>query len=207
MKMPFNSGIKPRSSAMSNFRVLSKSKLYWLAMVLAGVSGLNTLSCRNSNEAGTLYLRSCETGRLVGPIQMSSGQALPALDEKAYIIADPTESELELRAILLESTGYESVYLDFHIDDTIETIQQMLRHRIGGKAPFIRVEDVDALITTKISAEESAYDVLFKIAAKAKARICIEDGTVVLSRNELAELTRPNTTTNDMVARRERPSR
>ena len=193
---------------MSDSRVLSKGKSCWCAVVLVGVSVLSTLSCRVSEEAGTFYLRSCETGRLIGPIQMAPGQALPALDEKTYIIADPTESELELRAILLESTGYESSYFDFHIDETIETIRQMLKYRIGDKAPPIRVEDVDALITTKISGEESAYDALLNIAAQAEARVFIEDGEVILSRKKLTELANLDVTTSEVVATTsERPSR
>ena len=46
---------------------------------------------------------------------------------------------------------------------------------------------MDALITMEISGKEPAYDVLFNIAALAKARIFIEDGTVVLSRKNLTE--------------------
>jgi hypothetical protein len=44
------------------------------------------------------------------------------------------------------------------------------------------------LSTMDIGDKEPAYDALFNIATKAKARIFIEDGAVVLSRKKLTEL-------------------
>ena len=96
-------------------------------------------------------------------------------------------SELEVRKRLLESVGYESAYFDCEVDDVVETIQHMLKHRMGDKAPAVQIEDVNASITMNVSGKEPAYDVLFNIAAKAKARIFIEDGAVILSRNKLRE--------------------
>lgn len=156
-----------------------------------------------------LYLRDYQTGRLIGPLSLKPGSLLPPLDKETYIVADPTESELEIRKRLRESFGYESKYFDSTVDDVIELIQHLLELRLGETAPPVRIERVsaDALITMEISKEEAAYDVLFKIAARAKARIFIEDGAVILSQRKPREITTLEATTNETAARRELPSR
>ena len=88
---------------------------------------------------------------------------------------------------MLDANLYENHYLDYDVVDVIGTIRQMLKHRMGDKAPAFQVEDFDAIITMDITAGEPAYDVLFRIAAKAKARVFIEDGAVILSRKKLTE--------------------
>ncbi|MHC4146239.1 MAG: hypothetical protein ACYSUD_15830, partial [Planctomycetota bacterium] len=185
---------------MSNCRVMLKSRFRWYFLVLVGIAVLATLSCRVSREVDPFYLRSRETGRLVGPIHLTSGHPLPLLDKGAYVVARPAEFELATRKLLLEAKLYESHHFDNDVDEVIETIRQMLKHRIGEKAPTLRVEDVDALITMDIGADEPAYDVLLRIAAKAKARVFIKDGAVVLSRKRLTELTNLDATTSEAVA-------
>lgn len=146
----------------------------------------------NSTRANQFYLRDYQTGRLIGPISLTPGYLLPLLNKKNYIVADPTESELEVRKCLLESKGYESHYIDIPVDEVVETLNRMLKHQLGDKAPPMRVE-VPAesrlpLLTMEITAEDPAYDVLCSIAARAKLRIFVEDGAVVLSQKPLKEL-------------------
>lgn len=133
------------------------------------------------------YLRVYQTGRLIGPLSLEPGSLLPPLDKETYIVANPTESELEVRKRLRESVGYESVYFDCTVDDVIDYVKRTLKRRLGEKAPAVRVEDVDALITMEISGKESAYEVFFRLAAKASARVFIENGAVILSRKKLKE--------------------
>jgi hypothetical protein len=164
-----------------------------VAIVIAGLVAMGTLCCRPSKEVETFYLRASETGRLIGPVSLTPGHPLPPLDEQAYIVAaDPTPSELEVRRRLVESKGYESHYIDIPPDEVVETINMMLKHRLGDKAPLIRVEAATEtklpLITMDISGQEPAYDVLCNIAAKAKLRIFVEDGAVVLSAKPLREM-------------------
>ncbi|MBL7185140.1 MAG: hypothetical protein ISS70_02355 [Phycisphaerae bacterium] len=160
----------------------------------------------NHATTNAFYLRIYQTGRLIGPLSLKPGSLLPPLDKETYIVANPTESELEIRKCLRESFGYESKYFDCTVVEVIEIIRKMVKHRLGDKAPDVRIEDVDALITMEITGKEAAYDVLFNIAAQAKARVFIEDGAVVLSRKKLREIAALEVTTNDMVARRELPS-
>jgi hypothetical protein len=139
-----------------------------------------------------LYLRDYQTGRLIGPISLTPGYLLPVLDGKEYIVAGPAQSELDLRKRLLESKGYESHYIDIPPDEVVETINMMLKHRLGDKAPLVRVEAAAEtklpLITMDISGDEPAYNVLCNIAARAKLRIFVEDGAVILGQKPLKEL-------------------
>ena len=150
--------------------------------IIGALAGVGTLCCRETKEVESFYLRSCETGRLIGPIRLAPGYLLPPLSKKAYIVADPTESEIDVRNFLLKALAYETHHIDCTVDDVIETIHHMLKRRLGDKVPPFRIEGVDALITIHISGEASAYDVLCDIAAMTKAHIFIEDGAVVLSR-------------------------
>jgi hypothetical protein len=175
--------------------------------MILGIFGFNSLSCRVSNEVDTLYLRCCDTGRLVGPIYLTPGHTLAISDKGNYIVTRPAEFELVTRKLLLETKLYESHHFDNEVEDMIQMIRQMLRNRIGDKTPVFRVDDVHALITMDIHPEEPAYEVLFRIAAKAQTRVFIEDDAVILSRKKLTELANPDVTTSDMVARHERPSR
>jgi hypothetical protein len=129
------------------------------------------------------------------------------LDRGAYVVAKPSEFELATRKLLLDATLYESEHFDNDVEETIGTIRQMLKHRIGDEIPVFRVDDVYDPISMKIGAEEPAYEVLLRIAAKAKARIFIEDGAVVLSPEKLRELANLDPTTSDTVAKRELPFR
>ena len=167
-------------------------KKYAIATIIAaGLIGLGTLCCRPSKSTDGFYLRSCRTGRLIGPVPLKPGHLLPPLDEQKYIVADPTDSELEIRRCLLGTTGYESHYIDCNLADVIEMINQMLKHRLGDNAPPFRIESEDTslppLITMDIT-EESAYEVLCKIAAKAQVHILVENGAVVLSQKKFREL-------------------
>jgi hypothetical protein len=162
------------------------------AIIAAGLIGLGILSIRLSKPSGTLYLRSCRTGRLIGPVSLKPGNPLPLLDEQKYVVAEPAESELGVRSCLLETTGYESHYIDCELADVVETINMMLKHRLGDKAPPVRIEPEDTpvrpLITIDIT-NESAYDVLCNIAAKAQVHVLVENGAVILSQREFDEVT------------------
>ena len=142
------------------------------------------------SATGTFYLRSCKTGRLIGPVSLKPGSVLPSLDDKNYIIANPTESELSVRKCLLETNTFESHY-NVTLPAFIETINKMLKHRLKDKAPLIRIdipkETRLPIIETSIY-EEPAYEVLCRIAAITQVRISIEQGEVVLSQKELKEV-------------------
>ncbi len=161
------------------------------AIIAVGVIGLGILGCRPSKPSDTFYLRSCSTGRLIGPVSLKAGHLLPPLDEQQYIIADPTESELGVRSCLLGTTGYESTYIDCNLADVVEMFNKMLKHRLGEKAPPVRIESEGTwqppLITMNIT-KESAYDVLCNIAAKAQVHVLFKDGAVILSQREFREM-------------------
>jgi hypothetical protein len=160
-----------------------------LLTIVAGLIGLSTLGCKPSKEeAETFYLRSCKTGRLIGPIRLTSGHSLPSLDEQNYIVAEPTDSELQIRKILLETIGGESHYSDCVVDDVIKMVRHQLKRRLDDKAPPIRLDDVEALVTMDISREDSAYDALCNVAALAKVHLFIEDGAAILSSKPLKEM-------------------
>ena len=156
--------------------------------IIAVLIGLGTFGCKPSKRAETIYLRSCETGRLIGPIRLSPGHRLPSLDEQNYIVANPTDAELEIRKILLETSGGESHYIDCEVDDVIKMVRHQLKRRLGDKAPTIRLDGVEALVTMDIHREDSAYDALCNVAAMTKTHLFIEDGAAVLSSKPLKEM-------------------
>ena len=165
--------------------------------IIACSVGLNVLSCKHSKEkTEAIYLRSCETGRLIGPIRLSPGHRLPPLDEKNYVIASPTDSELEIRQMLIETCGGESHYIDCEVDEVLLLVRYRLKRRLEDKAPPIRLDGVEALVTMDISPEQSMYDVLCNVASMAKARLFIEDGVVVLSSKPLEEVAAEESDTN-----------
>jgi hypothetical protein len=137
---------------------------------------------------------------------MTPDHPLAPLDKGNYVVAIPTESELDIRKRLLDTKLYENHYRDCEVVEVVGTIRQMLEHRMGDKAPVFRVEHLDALITIDIAGTESAHDVLFDIAARANARVFIENGEVILSRRKLAELASLDPTTSETVAKHELPS-
>jgi len=159
-----------------------------IVMIAGVIFCMTTLGCKSSNQVGAFYLRACDSGRLIGPIESTPGYRLPPLDGNAYIVAKPEKSELEIRKCLSESIGYRSAYFDCIVENVVNEMNLSLKHRMGEEAPPVRAEGVDGLITMDIGDEESAYDILCRIAAKAKVRIFIEDGTVVLSRKKYSEL-------------------
>jgi len=166
------------------------------AIITAGLIGLGILFCfRPSKPIEKFYLRSCRTGRLIGPVILKPGHLLPPLDGQKYIIADPTELELEVRKCLLGTTGYESHYIDCDLADVVETINMMLKHRLGDKAPSVQIDSENSslppLITMDIT-EEPAYNVLCNIAAKAQVHVLIEKGEVILSQKEFKEISGKN---------------
>lgn len=163
----------------------------------------------DKEAANVFYLRVYQTGRLIGPLSLTHGTLLPPLDKETYIVVNPTKSELEIRQRLLDSFGYESAYSDCEAGEVIGLIEKMMKHRLGEDAPDVRIEDIDALISMRVGADESAYEALFRIAAKVNARVFIEDGTVILSRKGVTELTNSEVTTSDTdtATRRGLPSR
>ena len=163
-------------------------RIPFVLTIIACSLGLSALGCKPSNEAETIYLRSCETGRLIGPIRLTPGHRLPSLDEQNYIVASPTDAELEIRRTLLETSGGESHYIDCEVDDVIKMVRHQLKRRLGDKAPPIRLDGVEALVTMDIHREDSAYDALCNVAAMTKTHLFIEDGAAVLSSKPLKEM-------------------
>jgi hypothetical protein len=174
-----------------------------------------TASRAKADDAGKategFYLRDYQTGKLIGPLSLNAGSLLPPLDKRTYIVADPTESELAIRKILLETNLYQSVYLDCEISDIFGDIGRMLKKRLGDKAPPIRIERLDEsklpLVSIEMSGRDIAHDMLFDMAARARARIFIEDGAVILSRKKPTETANLDITTSERVARRGLPFR
>jgi len=166
-------------------------KKYAIALIIgAGLIGLGVFFYRPARPANSFYLRSYQTGRLIGPIQLKTGYLIPQLDEPNYIVAEPTKSELEVRKCLLQTSLFESNYFDVSLTEVINTVNLMLKHRLGEKAPPVQVEligkSVEPLMTMSIGKEEkSAYDELCNIAAEAKFRLHVENGTIILSQKEL----------------------
>ena len=154
--------------------------------------------------ASGLYLRDYQTGRLIGPLSLEPGSLLPPLDKETYIVANPTESELAIRKHLLETNLHESAYFDCTIAHVIGDINRTLESRLGDKAPPVLLERLDEsklpVVTLEMSGKEVAHDVLFDIAARARARIFIENGEVVLSRKKLREIASLEITTSGLVA-------
>ena len=160
-----------------------------------GLTCLSNVCCKPSKEAKTFYLRSSKTGRLIGPIRLTPGNPLPPLDEQTYIVADPTESELKVRK-LLETLTYESHYVDEQVDRAVETINRILKHRLGDKAPPVQYEGTEGFFPDTITMDLTkmpVYDALCDIAAEAKVRIFVEDGAVVLSAKPLREMANKHT--------------
>ena len=153
----------------------------WLALIPA-----------ESTSTNKFYLRACQTGRLIGPFPLKPGYLLPQLHEKTYIVANPTESELHVRECLLQTPLFESYYImyDCTLPRIVGEINIILKKHLGDKAPPVKIEHMDmvSLITTKLPPEESAYDVLCDLAAKAQLRIFVENGEIVLSSKKYKEI-------------------
>jgi hypothetical protein len=148
---------------------------------------------KSSRTANSFYLRSCQTGRLIGPIHLEPGYLMPQLDEPNYIIAEPAESELEVRKCLLQAPPFGSHYFDVPLTEIISDINMFLKKRLGEKAPPVKVELIDKsrapLITMSFSKEDkSAYDILCNIAAEAKFCLYVENGTIILSQKEFKDI-------------------
>jgi len=169
-------------------------KKYAIALIIGAVLiGLGVFFYRPARPANSFYLRSCQTGRLIGPIQLETGYLIPQLDEPNYIVAEPTKSELEVRKCLLQTSPLESNYFDVNLAEVINTVNLMLKHRLGEKAPPVQVElvgkSLEPCITMSIGKEDkSAYDQLCNIAAEAKFRLYVENGTIILSQKEFKEI-------------------
>ncbi len=169
---------------------MKKNAIIIILIVLSCMSIQCNRPARPTNE---FYLRSCQTGRLIGPIDLEAGYILPQLDEHNYIVAEPAESELEVRKCLLQTSPFESHYFDIPLTEMINTINLFLKHRLGEKAPPVQVEligkSVAPLITMSIGKKEkSAYDELCNIAAEAKFCIYFEKGAIVLSQKEFKDI-------------------
>ena len=164
-----------------------------LLIILVAIICLAILCYISSTSTNKFYLRSCQTGKLVGPFSLKSGYLLPQLDEKTYIVANPTESELEVRRRLLQIPLFTgpSHYIDNELTWVLRDINLMLKKRLGDKAPPVRVEHMGKpklpLITMTLP-EEPAYDVLCDLAAKAQLRIFVENGEIVLSSKKYKEI-------------------
>jgi len=162
-----------------------------LLIILAAIIGLAILCYIPSTSTNKFYLRSCQMGRLVGPLPLKHGYLLPQLDEKTYIVANPTESELEVRKRLLQTPLFKNHYIDCELAWVLRDINLMLKKRLGDKAPPVRVEHMGKpklpLITMTLP-EEPAYDVLCDLAAKAQLRIFVENGEIVLSSKKYKEI-------------------
>ena len=162
-----------------------------LLIILVAIICLAILCYISSTSTNKFYLRSCQTGKLVGPFPLKSGYLLPPLAEENYIVAVPTKSELEVRKRLLQIPLIKNHYIGCEFTWVLRDINLILKKRLGDKAPPVRVEHMGKpklpLITMTLP-EEPAYDVLCDLAAKAQLRIFVENGEIVLSSKKYKEI-------------------
>ncbi|UCC97406.1 MAG: hypothetical protein JSW66_16370 [Phycisphaerales bacterium] len=161
-----------------------RMKRYALEVMILGILLVfGFLYYIRSRPANSFYLRSHQTGKLIGPASLPKGRLLSALAEQTYMIADPTESELEVRSRLLQSL----------VTATLTNLEhtEALKHilNVYGIRDFrMEVADESKLPRVSIDVKEvPLYDVLFMFASQAQLRFIIEDGTIIFREQEFQE--------------------
>jgi hypothetical protein len=158
-------------------------KIAIVAIIIVGLIDLGIFCYRRPKPIKGFYLRSNQTGKLIGPVSLLEDYLQPSSDEQTYIVVDPTESELEVRSRLLKS----------HVTVTMtdvpltEIINHVVIPFLGNNAPQVRIEAEDESKLPRISIDASnmpLYEVLFVCASQANLRIILEDGSIILSQKE-----------------------
>jgi len=164
-------------------------KIAILALIIIGLIDLSIFCYRRPKPTEGFYLRSHQTGKLIGPVSLPEGHPMPVLDEQTYIAADPTKSELDLRNLLLRN----------HVTATLtdipltEALDHILAAYFGSKSPPVRIETEGKSKPLRVSIDVRdmhLYDLLFDCASQVNLRIILKGGTIVFShkRSESEEI-------------------
>jgi hypothetical protein len=162
--------------------VISVKKGKWMmksviaAIIMAGLLGLEI----RWGLTHRFYLRYVRTGWLIGPVSLPNGHLPPSYDEEKYVVAEPTESELEVRK-RLRRTRVTAKMNDIPLTEVLDHI---LTEYFGSEAPPVRIDIADESKMPRISIDfrsTSLYDLLCTIAIQKNFYISIENGTIVLS--------------------------
>ena len=163
------------------------------AIIIAGLLALCIFYYIRSGPANRFYLRDVQTGELIGPVRMSDGHLPPSFDEENYVVAEPTESELEIRKRLLRIRVTTTMY-DIPLTEALDHI---FTAYFGSEAPPIRLDIADESKMRRHSIDVRSvrlYELLYKIALQANVYISIENGTIVLSEEKFKAQQAPKNT-------------
>jgi hypothetical protein len=155
-------------------------KIAIFALVIIGLIDLSIFCYKRPKPSNGFYLRSHQTGKLIGPVSLPKDYIQPSVDEQTYIVADPTESELDLRSLLLRKR-VTATFIDIPLTKALDHI---FTAYFGSKGPPVRIEAADESKLPRISIDArnlSLYEVLFDCASQAKLQVILEEGTIVLS--------------------------
>jgi len=156
------------------------------AIIIAGLLALCVFYYIRSGPANSFYLRDVQTGKLIGPVSLSKGHLPPSFDEENYVVAEPTESELEVRKRLLrQRVTAKMIDIPF-----TEALDQIFTAYFGSEAPPIRIDIADESKMPRHSIDVRSvrlYNLLYDIAFQANVYISIENGTIVLSEEKFKE--------------------
>jgi hypothetical protein len=175
--------------------VISVKKGKWMkksviaAIIMAGLLGLEIRWAL----ANRFYLRYVQTGMLIGPVSLPEGHLPPSYDEEKYVVAEPTESELEVRKRLLRTR----VTAKMNDRPLTEVLDHILTVSLGSKAPPVRIDIADESKMPRISIDFRSTplnEVLYSIAMQINVYISIENGTIVLSEKKFKTQQAPKNT-------------
>jgi len=156
------------------------------AVIIAGLPALCVFYYIRWGPVNSFYLRNVQTGKLIRPVRLSKGHLPPSFDEEKYVVAEPTESELEVRKLLLRTRVTTKM-----IDITLtEALDHIFTAYFGSEAPPIRIDITDESKMHRLSIDVRSvplYELLYKIALQAKVYISIENGTIVLSEEKFKD--------------------
>jgi hypothetical protein len=163
------------------------------AIIIAGLLALCVFYYIRSGPANSFYLRDVQTGKLIGPVSLPNGHLPPSYDEENYVVAEPTESELEIRKRLLR-TRVTTTMLDIPVTEALDHI---FTAYYGSDAPPVRIEVADESKMRRISIDVISvrlYELLYKIAIQKNVYISIENDTIVLSEEKFKAQQAPKKT-------------
>jgi hypothetical protein len=177
-------------------------KYFIAAIIIAGLLALCVFYYIRSGPANSFYLRDVRTGELIGPVSFPNGHLPPSFDEKNYVIAEPAESELEIRKRLLR-TRVTTKMMDIPLTEALDHI---FTAHFGSEAPPIRFDIADESKMRRHSIDVRSvplYELLYKIAVQAHVYISIDSGTIVLSEEEFKAQQAPKNTSENLENREE----
>lgn len=101
------------------------------AIIIVGLFALCVFYDIRSGPIISFYIRDIQTGKLIGPVSLQNGHLPPPFDEENYVVAEPTESELEIRKRLLRTRVTTTMY-DIPLT---EALDQIFSAYFGSEAP------------------------------------------------------------------------